>query len=48
VAGRWWGDRKSLHLDCWGAVEQADGYDIMTKAVEDKPVVIDCAYMPIA
>ncbi len=25
---QWWGDRKSLHLDCWGAVEQADGYDI--------------------
>ena len=25
---QWWGDPKSLHLDCWGAVEQADGYDI--------------------
>jgi hypothetical protein len=25
---QWWGDPESLHLDCWGAVEQADGYDI--------------------
>ena len=25
---QWWGESKSLHLDCWGAVEQADGYDI--------------------
>jgi hypothetical protein len=25
---QWWGEPDSLHLDCWGAVEQADGYDI--------------------
>ena len=25
---QWWGDHESLHLDCWGAVEQADGFDI--------------------
>jgi hypothetical protein len=25
---QWWGDPVSLHLDCWGAVEQADGFDI--------------------
>ena len=25
---QWWGEPSSLHLDCWGAVEQADGYDI--------------------
>ena len=25
---QWWGDSDSLHLDCWGAVEQADGFDI--------------------
>jgi hypothetical protein len=25
---QWWGNPKSLHLDCWGQVEQADGYDI--------------------
>ena len=25
---QWWGDPKSLHLDCWGEVEQADGYDV--------------------
>ena len=23
---QWWGDPKSLHLDRWGEVEQADGY----------------------
>jgi hypothetical protein len=26
---QWWGDPKSLHLDSWGIVEQADGYDVM-------------------
>lgn len=25
---QWWGNAESLHLDCWGAVEQADGFDI--------------------
>ena len=25
---QWWGTPKSLHLDCWGAVEQADGFDV--------------------
>jgi hypothetical protein len=25
---QWWGTKQSLHLDCWGALEQADGYDI--------------------
>jgi hypothetical protein len=25
---QWWGDADSLHLDCWGAVEQADEFDI--------------------
>jgi hypothetical protein len=25
---RQWGDAESLHLDCWGAVEQADGFDV--------------------
>jgi len=34
---QWWGEPKSLHLDCWGAVEQADGYDIKlsTRPPED-------------
>jgi hypothetical protein len=27
-APQWWGDPESLHLDCWGPVEQADGFDI--------------------
>lgn len=31
---QWWGEPKSLHLDCWGAVEQADGHDI---AVSTEP-----------
>jgi len=25
---QWWGDPKSLHLDCWGEVAQVDGFDI--------------------
>ena len=25
---QWWGDPESLHLDCWGAIEQADGFDV--------------------
>ena len=25
---QWWGEPKSLHLDSWGAVEQADGFDV--------------------
>lgn len=28
LRSQWWGEPKSLHLDCWGAVEQADGYDV--------------------
>ena len=36
---QWWGDPKSLHLDCWGAVEQADGFDVIlaTKPPSDTP-----------
>jgi len=34
---QWWGDPGSLHLDCWGAVEQADGFDIvLTKDAPSK------------
>jgi hypothetical protein len=25
---QWWGEPKSLHLDCWGEVNQADGFDV--------------------
>ncbi|SDS89741.1 DUF1543 domain-containing protein [Bradyrhizobium canariense] len=25
---QWWGDPTSLHLDSWGIVEQADGFDV--------------------
>ncbi len=25
---QWWGDPDTLHLDCWGAIEQVDGYDV--------------------
>lgn len=28
---QWWGIPASLHLDCWGALEQADGFDIVLK-----------------
>jgi DNA polymerase IIIc chi subunit len=32
---QWWGDPESLHLDCWGAIEQADGFDIeLTKEAQ--------------
>jgi hypothetical protein len=27
----WWGTPKSLHLDAWGVLEHADGYDIEIK-----------------
>jgi hypothetical protein len=32
---QWWGDPKSLHLDCWGPVEQADGFDVTL--VDERP-----------
>ena len=25
---QWWGRPESLHLDAWGAIEQADGHDV--------------------
>jgi len=25
---QWWGRPESLHLDCWGKVEQADGFNV--------------------
>ena len=28
LRAQWWGTPASLHLDCWGAVEQADGHDV--------------------
>jgi Domain of Unknown Function (DUF1543) len=28
LRSQWWGDPESLHLDCWGEVDQADGYDV--------------------
>ncbi|WP_245321720.1 DUF1543 domain-containing protein [Bradyrhizobium sp. LTSPM299] len=28
LRAQWWGDPKSLHLDCWGEINQADGYDV--------------------
>lgn len=37
LRSQWWGDPKSLHLDCWGAVEQADGYDISLVAEGGEP-----------
>jgi hypothetical protein len=29
---QWWGEPKSLHLDCWGVIEQADGFDVTVTA----------------
>jgi len=34
---QWWGEPASLHLDCWGAVEQADGYDVALSAEPSQP-----------
>lgn len=35
---QWWGTPKSLHLDCWGKIEQADGYDLtLSKEPQDNP-----------
>lgn len=28
LRAQWWGEPKSLHLDAWGAIEHADGYDV--------------------
>lgn len=28
LRAQWWGDQAKLHVDCWGAVEQADGHDV--------------------
>jgi Domain of Unknown Function (DUF1543) len=36
LRSQWWGDPKTLHLDCWGVVDQADGYDVEI-AVEARP-----------
>lgn len=27
----WWGEPRSLHLDCWGILKNVDGYDIQLK-----------------
>jgi hypothetical protein len=36
---QWWGTPESLHLDCWGAVEHADGYHVAltTTAPSEQP-----------
>lgn len=34
---QWWGNPDSLHLDCWGVLEHADGHDItLTKDTPDE------------
>ncbi len=32
IKQQWWGIPDSLHLDCWGELVHADGYDIVLKA----------------
>ena len=39
LRSQWWGDPQSLHLDCWGAVEQVDGHDVTLKAEAGPPAV---------
>jgi hypothetical protein len=36
LRAQWWGDPKSLHLDCWGEVEQVDGFDVF---IDDGPLL---------
>jgi hypothetical protein len=31
---KWWGTQESLHLDAWGALKQADGYNVI---LQDHP-----------
>ena len=38
LRSQWWGNPKTLHLDCWGVVDYADGYDV---AVATEPPVHD-------
>jgi hypothetical protein len=33
---KWWGTKESLHLDAWGALRQADGYNITLKDYPSK------------
>ncbi|KAB2689150.1 DUF1543 domain-containing protein [Brucella pseudogrignonensis] len=28
LRSQWWGNPKSLHVDCWGEIRHSDGYDI--------------------
>ena len=37
LRAQWWGKPKSLHLDCWGAVEQVDGFDVSLTAASPAP-----------
>lgn len=34
LRNQWWGTPKSLHLDSWGIIEQADGFDLV---LSDEP-----------
>ena len=34
---QWWGTKESLHLDCWGALEHADGFNIRLHPVPQTP-----------
>lgn len=35
LRAQWWGVPKSLHLDAWGPVEWADGFDISVEPVSE-------------
>jgi len=37
LRAQWWGDQAKLHVDCWAAVEQADGHDITFLAGAPEP-----------
>lgn len=37
LRAQWWGDKAKFHVDCWAAVEQADGHDITLQSTAPEP-----------
>lgn len=34
LRAEWWGTPGTLHIDCWAAIEHADGYDVALRATQ--------------
>ncbi|WP_370677142.1 DUF1543 domain-containing protein [Pleomorphomonas sp. PLEO] len=37
LRAQWWGDKAKFHVDCWAAIEQADGHDITLRTTAPEP-----------